>query len=73
MPSPPNTLARIPLFRTLDPPALNRLDTACAWRRVAADEWILDEAAHGTDVLFLLQGHVGGVVTAAGRYQCMPG
>jgi CRP/FNR family cyclic AMP-dependent transcriptional regulator len=67
MHAPTSTLARIPLFRTLDPPSLLRLDAACAWRRVAANEWILDEAAHGTDVLFLLHGHVRVVVTAAGR------
>ncbi len=67
MTQPPRSLARIPLFRSLDPPALQRLESACSWRRVPAKAWVVDEMAQGTDVFFLLQGHVRVVVSVAGR------
>jgi CRP-like cAMP-binding protein len=63
----PGTLARIGLFRTLDAAAIDRLDRLCAWRRVAAKEWVLDYQAHGTDVFFVARGQVRVIVSAAGR------
>ncbi len=60
------TLARIPLFRSLDEDAVRRLDARCTWRRVAAKEWVLDYESGGTDLFFVLQGHVR-VSIAAGR------
>ncbi len=61
------TLARVPLFRSLDPADLQRLETVCGWRRVAAKEWVVDHEAQGTDVFFVLTGTVRVVVAVAGR------
>ena len=61
------TLARIPLFRSLDEDAVRRLDARCTWRRAAAKEWVLDYESGGTDLFFVLQGHVRVSIAAAGR------
>ena len=61
------TLARIPLFRSLSPDAVDRLDAGCTWRRASAKEWVLDHGAGGTDLFFVLRGHVRVIITAAGR------
>jgi len=61
------TLAHFPLFRTLDPQNLQRIENSCSWRRVAAKEWVVDPEAQGTDVFLVLQGHVRVVVATAGR------
>ncbi len=61
------TLARIPLFRSLDEDAISRLDAGCTWRRASAKEWVLDYEASGTDLFFVLRGHVRVVIAAAGR------
>jgi CRP/FNR family transcriptional regulator, cyclic AMP receptor protein len=52
------TLAAVPLFRTLDPPAIERLDARCMWRRVEAGQWIIDYQDEGTDVFFVVAGLV---------------
>ena len=61
------TLARIPLFRSLDGDAVRRLDARCTWRRAAAKGWVLDYGSGGTDLFFVLQGHVRVSIAAAGR------
>ena len=61
------TLARIPLFRSLDGDAVRRLDAQCTWRRAAAKEWVLDYESGGTDLFFVLQGHVRVSIATAGR------
>lgn len=61
------TLARIPLFRSLNGDAVRRLDAQCTWRRAAAKEWVLDYESGGTDLFFVLQGHVRVSIAAAGR------
>ncbi len=61
------TLARIPLFRSLGDDAVRRLDAGCIWRRAGAKEWVLDYQSGGTDLFFVLRGHVRVVITAAGR------
>lgn len=62
------TLARIPLFRSLDGDAVRRLDAQCTWRRAVAKEWVLDYESGGTDLFFVLQGHVRvSIAAAAGR------
>ena len=61
------TLAHIPLFRSLEPDAVGRLDAGCIWRRVSGKEWVLDFESGGTDLFFVLRGHVRVVITAAGR------
>ena len=63
----PETLARIPMFRSLGEDAALRLDAGCIWRRARAKEWVLDYQSDGTDLFFVLSGHVRVVITAAGR------
>jgi CRP/FNR family transcriptional regulator, cyclic AMP receptor protein len=52
------TLARIPLFKSLPSEAIERLDSRCIWRRACANECILDYRDGGADVYFAVQGHV---------------
>jgi CRP/FNR family cyclic AMP-dependent transcriptional regulator len=52
------TLARIPLFRSLDAGAIRQLDTQCAWRRAPADQWIVDYQDASNDVFFVVSGTV---------------
>jgi CRP/FNR family cyclic AMP-dependent transcriptional regulator len=61
------TLARIPLFRSLDAAAIARLDRVCIWRRVGAGEWVLDYQDQSTDLFFVLHGHVRVMIVSAGR------
>ena len=61
------TLARIPLFRSLDAAVIHRLDESCAWQRAQAKEWVLDYGSGGTEMFFVIRGHVRVVITAAGR------
>lgn len=49
---------RIPLFRSLAAEAVARLDTQCIWRRASAKECILDYQDGGSDVYFVVRGHV---------------
>lgn len=63
----PPTLARIPLFRTLDEAALRQLDSRCTWRDVAAKQLIVDQEGQGTDVFFVLNGHLRVFVTLGGH------
>src|SRR5262249_34412146 len=52
------TLGKMPLFRSLDAAAVRRLDQACAWQRARAGQSVLDYQAGGTDLFFVLHGHV---------------
>jgi CRP/FNR family cyclic AMP-dependent transcriptional regulator len=61
------TLARIPLFRSLSEEAIRRLDSTCIWRRASAKEWVLDYQSGGTELFFVLRGHVRVVIAAGGR------
>jgi CRP/FNR family transcriptional regulator, cyclic AMP receptor protein len=63
----PITLAQFPLFRTLDQPSVQRIESACSWRRAAAREWVVDHEAQGTDVFLVLSGHVRVIVSVGGR------
>ena len=63
----PTALAQFPLFRTLDQQSVQRIESACSWRRVAAREWVVDHEAQGTDVFLVLSGHVRVVVSVGGR------
>jgi CRP/FNR family cyclic AMP-dependent transcriptional regulator len=67
MPQATRTLAGVPLFRTLDEESLQRVESCCVWRQVAAAEWVVDHEAEGTDVYFVLQGHLRVVVSAGSR------
>jgi CRP/FNR family transcriptional regulator, cyclic AMP receptor protein len=62
------TLARIPLFRSLDGEAVRRLDSQCVWRRAKAKEWVLDYRDGGAELYFVSQGHVRVLIrTPAGK------
>jgi CRP-like cAMP-binding protein len=52
------TLARIPLFRSLDADAIRRLDSQCIWRRAKAEEWVIDYQDESRDLFIVAQGHV---------------
>jgi CRP/FNR family cyclic AMP-dependent transcriptional regulator len=58
------TLARIPLFRSLTGEAIRRLDSQCIWRRAKARECVLDYKDRGTDLYFVTQGHVRVLIRA---------
>jgi CRP-like cAMP-binding protein len=59
------TLARMPLFRSLDSEAIRRLDSRCVWRRVDASELILDYGDGGTDLYFVVHGHFRALMRSA--------
>ena len=61
------TLARIPLFRTLAPAAITRLDRQCAWTRAAAGQWLLDYQDASDDVFFVVAGAVRVIIQSGGR------
>jgi CRP/FNR family transcriptional regulator, cyclic AMP receptor protein len=58
------TLGRIPLFRTLAPEAVRRLDTQCTWRRAKAAECVVDYKNRDTSLYFVTQGHVRVLIRA---------
>ena len=62
-----HSLARIELFKNLDREALHHLEDSCSWVNVAAKEWVLDHQGDGTDLFFVLRGHLQVVVSVAGR------
>jgi CRP/FNR family transcriptional regulator, cyclic AMP receptor protein len=58
------TLARIPLFKSLSDEAIRRLDTQCVWRRAKAKDFILHYRDGGSDLYFVVQGHVRVLIQA---------
>jgi CRP/FNR family cyclic AMP-dependent transcriptional regulator len=52
------TLVHVPMFHALDRDAVKALDAQCAWRRVAAREWVIDYQDDGLDVFFVVGGSV---------------
>ena len=52
------TLAKIPLFRSLDTARIKLLDTQCSWRRVSRNQWIVDHQDTSNDVFFVVSGTV---------------
>lgn len=63
-PTNPQTLARIPLFKSLNREAIRRLDTQCIWRRANAGDDILQYKDGGSDLYFVVQGHVRVLIQA---------
>jgi CRP-like cAMP-binding protein len=61
------TLARVPLFALLGLEDVRALDSRCVWRRVSAGDWVVDDHAQGTDVYFVLRGHVRAVIPSSGH------
>jgi CRP-like cAMP-binding protein len=52
------TLARLPLFSSLNASAIEELDAKCTWRNAKAKEWIIDYQDDGIDVFFVASGSV---------------
>jgi CRP-like cAMP-binding protein len=52
------SLSRIPLFKSLDAEQLRRLDSQCAWRKVSTGETVLGYKDGGTEVYFVIHGHL---------------
>jgi CRP/FNR family cyclic AMP-dependent transcriptional regulator len=52
------TLADVPMFRSLAKSAVKALDARCDWRRVGAKEWVIDYQDEGIDVFFVVAGSV---------------
>jgi CRP/FNR family cyclic AMP-dependent transcriptional regulator len=50
------TLARITLFRSLDPAKIDLLDTQCSWHRAGRNQWIIDYQDTSNDVFFVVSG-----------------
>ena len=50
------TLARITLFRSLDPTKIELLDTQCTWHRATRNQWIIDYQDTSNDVFFVVSG-----------------
>jgi CRP/FNR family transcriptional regulator, cyclic AMP receptor protein len=61
------TLAHVPLFAALGSEDVCALDSCCIWRRAHAGDWLLDDYAGGTDVYFVVNGHVRGISQSPGR------
>ena len=62
------TLAKIPLFSSLDSTQIERLDTQCTWRSVPASEWIVDYEDETDDIFFTIRGSVRVMIqSVAGR------
>lgn len=58
------TLAHIPLFKSLSDEAIRRLNTQCIWRRASAGDYILQYKDGGSDLYFVVQGHVRVLIQA---------
>jgi len=58
MPQQVETLARVPMFRSLKRSAVDGLDRRCAWRHVRSKEWVIDYQDQGMDVFFIVSGSV---------------
>jgi CRP/FNR family transcriptional regulator, cyclic AMP receptor protein len=52
------TLATVGLFRSLDAPNIDLLDTQCSWRRLSRNQWLLDYQDTSNDVFFIVRGAV---------------
>jgi CRP/FNR family transcriptional regulator, cyclic AMP receptor protein len=50
------TLARIGLFRSLEPARIDLLDTQCSWHRARRNQWVIDYQDTSTDVFFVVSG-----------------
>ena len=61
------SLAKVPLFAGLSAEDIRALDARCLWRRVGAEEWVIDYQAEGADVYFVLSGLARVVIVSSGR------
>src|ERR1700694_5282955 len=67
-----DTLAKVPLFRSLAADAIAALDRQCSWRRAPAGQWIIDYQDASSDVFFVVSGAVRVVIQSAGREVLLP-
>ena len=61
------TLAKIPLFRSLTSAAVSKLDTQCSWRHAPSGQWLLDHQDASSDVFFVVAGAVRVIIQSGGR------
>jgi CRP/FNR family cyclic AMP-dependent transcriptional regulator len=61
------TLAKIPLFRSLTADAIAKVDTQCLWRKAPGGQWLLDYQDASSDVFFVVSGAVRVTIQSAGR------
>jgi CRP/FNR family cyclic AMP-dependent transcriptional regulator len=61
------TLAKIPLFRSLSAADIAKLDSQCAWRQASSGQWIIDYQDPSDDVFFVAAGAVRVIIQSAGR------
>src|SRR5258708_29847617 len=61
------TLAKVPLFRSLAADAIAALDTQCSSRRAPGGQWIIDYQDASSDVFFVVSGAVRVVIQSPGR------
>jgi CRP-like cAMP-binding protein len=54
----PETLAKIGLFRSLNPTAIKQLEARCSWRRASRNTWIVGYQEASNDVFFVVSGTV---------------
>ena len=50
------TLAKIPLFRSLDAAKIELLDSQCTWCRAERNQWVIDYQDTSNDVFFVIGG-----------------
>jgi CRP/FNR family transcriptional regulator, cyclic AMP receptor protein len=61
------TLKAIPLFRSLPPATIAKLDAQCMWRRAHKGQWLLDYQDSSNDVFFVVAGAVRVIIQSGGR------
>jgi CRP-like cAMP-binding protein len=64
---PKETLAAVPLFKTLSAATIAKLDVQCSWRRATAGQWLLDYQDASNDVFFVVAGAVRVILQSGGR------
>jgi CRP/FNR family transcriptional regulator, cyclic AMP receptor protein len=52
------TLAHFVLFRSLDKPLIQRLDSQCIWRRARTNEWVIEYEDDTVDLFFVAHGRL---------------
>jgi len=61
------TLKAIPLFRSLPPETIGKLDAQCMWRHASKGQWLLDYQESSNDVFFVVTGAVRVIIQSGGR------
>jgi CRP/FNR family cyclic AMP-dependent transcriptional regulator len=61
----PETLANVPLFRSLEAGAIRQLDAQCRWRQAAPKQWLIEYGDLDTDVYFLTSGSARALINTS--------